>query len=319
VLQPYGGADAALWIKNSHIELTGLTIDGLLDPANPDDLSSYSDGVLLRTRPPDTRDTYLEEIVCAPAGIGNSTRSLMLVQRTKHLEIGPLRVTGLAGAEYTVGNKTSHVGEIVYLGQPPRVIEGREHPVYNWDQYPWQGELDQSRHVHIHHIDNSEGHPHSQLVNTKTGTYDVLVEYCTDGGGSFNTEPYNKCATVRFQSYDATLRWCEITGADEHAIQIGDPQREWLAEHDYAIPAEQSGTEHSIYGNKLTEFGEKGLQIDTTAEEQTVLCGNEIDGPADGNLDESCSVDHIGLEEVSALGGCATTRSRQRNRGRAPA
>ncbi len=31
------------------------------------------------------------------------------------------------------------------------------------------------------------------------------------------------------------------------------------------------------------------------------------------------SVDHIGLEEVSALGGCATTRSRQRNRGRAPA
>ena len=31
------------------------------------------------------------------------------------------------------------------------------------------------------------------------------------------------------------------------------------------------------------------------------------------------SVDHIGLEEVSALGRCATTRSRQRDRGRAPA
>jgi hypothetical protein len=31
------------------------------------------------------------------------------------------------------------------------------------------------------------------------------------------------------------------------------------------------------------------------------------------------SVDHIGLEEMPALGGCATTRSRQRDRGRAAA
>jgi hypothetical protein len=38
-----------------------------------------------------------------------------------------------------------------------------------------------------------------------------------------------------------------------------------------------------------------------------------------GASEEVLSVDHIGLEEVSALGGCATNRSRQQDRGRAPA
>lgn len=302
-LHPPESGDA-LWIKNSHVRLTGLTVDGLLDPGNPDDVDSYSNGSLITTRPPDDSTDYLEDIVCAPAGIGNSMRSLMVFQRTKRLEIGPLRIVGLAGAEYVVGDKESHVGEFVYLGQPPRVIEGREHPEYNWERYPWKGELDRTRHVHVHHIDNSDGHPHSQLVNTKTGTRDVLVEYCTDGGGSFNTEPWNKCAAVRFQSYDATLRWCVLRDGDEHGVQIGDPHRKWLRERsDPEISPETSGTGHSIFGNTIENFGEKALHIDTTAEEQDVLCGNDVTGPADGDLERACPRDIPGGDGRGHLGG----------------
>lgn len=303
VLQPPEVGEA-LWIKNSHVRLTGLTIDGLLDPDRPDDVESYSRGALIQGRPPDDTDEYLDDIVCAPAGIGNAERSAMVFQRTKNLEVGPLRIIGLAGAEYVVGDKQSHVGEFLYLGQPPRVIEGREHPEYNWDQYPWKGELDQTRHVHVHHIDNSAGHPHSQLVNTKTGTYDVLVEYCTDAGGSFNTEPWNKCADVRFQSYDATLRWCVLQNGDEHAIQIGDPNRGWLEEQeDPEIAPEISGTSHSIYRNTIEGFGEKALQIDTTAEEQELLCGNEITETADGDVEQSCPRDVPTGDGRGHLGG----------------
>lgn len=293
----------AFWIKNSHIELRGMTFNGLLDPDNPDDVESYSIGGLIQCMPPADQEEYLEDVVVAPAGIGNSQRAMMVFQRTKHLEIGPLRVVGLAGAEYVIGDLQSHVGEIVYLGQPPRVIEGREHEKYNYSEYPWQGELDQTRHVHIHHIDNSEGHAHSQIVNTKTGTRDVLVEYCTDAGGSFNTEPWNKCADIRFQSYDATLRWCELHDGDEHAIQIGDPNRGWLSDHEYSISAEVSGTAHSIYGNTIDGFGEKTLQIDTTAEEQDTLCGNEITGSADGDLGQACPRDVPEGDGRGHLGG----------------
>lgn len=297
------GADA-FWIKNSHIRIRGITIDGLVDPERPDVVESYSEGALVQTRPPSTHDDYLRDIVIAPAGIGNAQRSLMVCQRTTDLEIGPLQIIGLAGAEYTVGDLESHVGEFVYLGQPPRVIEGREHEEYNWSEYPWQGELDQTRNVHIHHIDNSEGHDHSQLVNTKTGTRDVLIEYCTDAGGSYNTEDWNKCADVRFQSYDATIRWCILRDGDEHAIQIGDPHRKWLNEQDDPeIAPETSGTGHSIYGNTIEEFGEKALQIDTTAEEQDVLCGNDVTGEADADLGDKCSGDVPEGDGRGHLGG----------------
>lgn len=268
-------ANTILTISHSHIHLRGLTFNGLQNPSEPDEPDSYIQK-LIHCIPPFDTDEYLEDIVIAPAGIGNAYRPLMLFNRTKHLEIGPTKIIGLAGAVYVLGDAEDHTGEIIYLGKPPEnALQVEPRP-----DYPWEG-LDQSRHVHIHHIDNSAGHPHAELVNTKLGTRDVVVEYCTSLGGSMNTEPY-PTADVRFQSYDATLRWSHLHGGEGYGVHIVD-HRDLLREYGAAVAPETSGTRHSIYENVITGFGEDGIKITTSAEEQQILCGNVVTGSTDGD------------------------------------
>jgi hypothetical protein len=276
-----------------------VTFNGLQNPREPEEPDSYIQK-LIHCIPPFDSDEYIEGIVIAPAGVGNTYRPLMLFNRTNHLEIGPTKIIGLAGAVYVLGEAEDHTGEIIYLGRPPEnalQIEPRR-------DYPWEG-LDQSRHVHIHHIDNSAGHPHAELVNTKLGTRDVLVEYCTSLGGSMNTEPY-PTADVRFQSYDATLRWSHLQGGEGYGVHVVDHQ-DLLREHDAAIPPELSGTNHSIYGNVITEFGEDAIHITTGAEEQRVLCRNVVTGSTDGDPLQHCPSD---LPDGNGIGHQHLSRSR---------
>lgn len=283
----------SVWIKNSHIRFRGLTIDGLLDPDHPDQVDSYSDLVLLLCRPPDNVDEYLENIVVSPDGIGNSGHALMVFNRTKGLEIGPTRVIGLGGANYVIGDETSHVGEIVYIGSPPSQIEK--------ERYPWD-EIDQTRDVHVHHIDNSEGHPHSELVNTKIGTRDVQVEYCTSAGGSQNTETYPS-ADVRFQSVNATLRWCDLQDGQGHGVQIIGHDS-WLSERESPpISPEEAGTGHEIYGNIIKGYGQKALDIDSYVNDEQILCGNDITGETDGEPEKTCDSNLPEGEGIGHTGG----------------
>lgn len=271
---------SAIWIKHSHIRVIGLTINGLLDPANPEDVSSYSTGDLVRCAPPATTDSYLQDIVFAPAAIGNSERALAVFTRTTDLEIGPFRVIGPAGAGFLYGDRHAHVGEIVYLGTPPNTIDKVDYP---WDQ------IDQSRNIYVHHIDNSAGHPHSELVNTKLGTHDVRIEYCTDGGGSQNEEPY-PAATIRCQSYDATIRWCDLQAGEGDGILIDGGGTGWLRERDDPpIAPDRIGTEHAVYGNQIQDYDNYGLRLaHATADEQDVLCGNDVTGRADDAPESTC-------------------------------
>ena len=270
----------AVWIKNNHIRLTGLTIDGLLNPAKPEELSSYSDDHLLDCRPPDTSNTYLEDIVVAPHALGNSERAMTVFERTKHLEIGPFKVIGIAGAGFLFGDNHTHVGEIIYLGQPPSTVER--------DSYPWP-HIDQSRHIHVHHIDNSAGYPHSELVNTKLGTYDVLVEYCTDGGGSQNTES-EPSASISFTGHNATLRWCDLRNGQGRGVEVLGGGSDWLADReDPPIAPQTVGTGHAIYGNTIKGFDDRALNIEyTSPEEQRALCGNNITGNANAEPQKAC-------------------------------
>lgn len=278
-------------INHSHIHLRGFTINGLTNPDAPDDPASY-ETVLVHGRPPPDSDAYLEDIVCAPAGIGNAARPLMLFVRTKNLEIGPLRVIGLAGAQHTLADDVEgHAGEIVYLGQPP--------VAYEQDEYPWD-EIDQTRNVHVHHIDNSAGHPHSEIVNAKVGTRDVLVEYCTDAGGSHNTEP-SPAASIRFESYDSTVRWCDLRNGDGYAIHVQAANKRWLEDRDDpVVDPSVIGTGHEIYGNRVEGFHNHDLVFDfTTPDNQANICGNTIDAMyrrppieterIDGSPDKECS------------------------------
>lgn len=274
VLQP-PASGSALWIKNSHIHLTGLTFDGLLDPDDPTDPASYSDGNLIHVRPPDDTDDYLEHIVCSPIGIGNAGEALMVFNRTKHLEVGPLRVIGAAGANWILsGESERHAGEIVYLGTPHRSI-------YEGNQ-PWST-LDETRHVHVHHIDNSDGHPHSELVNTKVGTRDVLVEYCTDGGGSQNNEP-NPAASVRFEGTGDTLRWCDLRDGEGHGVFLGREN-------------------NAVYGNRIQGFDGNDVELGTDPVDQELLCGNDVSESTHGDPDAPCPTDLPEGDGIGHLGG----------------
>lgn len=284
-------------IRHSHIHLRGLTINGLQNPDKADDPSSYMQ-TLIHSLPPFDTDEYLENLVIAPAGIGNAGRSLMVINRSKNLEIGPTKVIGLAGAEYNLGDIENHVGEIVYLGKPPGTALGIEEK----PDYPWRS-LDETRHIHIHHIDNSDGHPHSELVNTKLGTRDVLIEYCSDGGGSQNTEP-RPSASIRFQSYNATVRWSELQYGHGYGIHVQAGSKGILSEvDDPAVSQDTIGTGHSIYGNRITGFDDGPLRFDaTTPDEQKLICGNDLPDstersptkPCPENIPTGDGIGHIG-------------------------
>jgi hypothetical protein len=271
-------------VRHSHIHLRGLTVTGLHDPSRPDDPESYVRTVYHALPPFDT-DEYLEDLVVAPTGIGNSYRALMLFNRVNGLEIGPTEIVGLAGAVYVLGDAEDHTGEIIYLGTPPDIsLKVDVRP-----GYPWDG-LDETRHVHVHHVDNSAGHPHSELVNTKLGTRDVLVEYCTSLGGSQNTEPYST-AEIRFQSHEATLRWSEIRNGEGFGVQVV-PHRKLLDEHpDAAMTPEQAGANHAIYGNVITGFGRKPFSILPGRDVQRVICGNSIPAATRGSDLRVCPTD----------------------------
>lgn len=270
-------------IRHSHIQFRGLTIDGLRNPDRPEDPASYMQ-TLIHSLPPFTTDEYLEDIVIAPARIGNAGRPFMVFNRTKNLEIGPTKVIGLAGAEYNLGDIRNHVGEIVYLGKPPGTALGVEPK----PDYPWRS-LDETRHVHIHHIDNSAGHPHSELVNTKLGTRDVLIEYCTDGGGSQNSEP-RPSASIRFQSYGATVRWSDLRNGHGYGVHVQAGSKGILAEVDEpAVSQDTIGTGHSIHGNRIRGFDDGPIRFDaTTPDEQKILCGNEFPESTAGSPSEPC-------------------------------
>lgn len=284
--------DAALRINHSHIHLRGLTVDGLLDSSKPDEPESYSDLMLIHTIPPTTQ-SQIEDIVCAPKAIGNSRKPLMLFERTKYLEVGPLRVMGLAGADYVLGDRETHVGEIIYLGQP--LFEEPE-------GYPWDT-IDYTSHVHVHHVDNSEGHPHSELVNAKIGTHDVLVEYCSSHGGAQNNDREPN-AEVRFESSDATLRWCDLRNGSDLGIHVwGDGNDPISEERDPERISERVGDDHSIYGNRFENFANAAMRIDAALSEQQIVCGNEINGPP-GNAPESpCPTDIPEGDGIGHLGG----------------
>ena len=287
-------------IRHSHIRLTGLTIEGLVDPDNPDDPESYyqkTDPIFIS--PSHKKDEYLRDIVCAPHGVGYGANGLINVFRTIGLDIGPLEVTGIAGAAWILPNKPNkHAGEIVYLGSPPGIV-------YE-DFYPWYG-LDQTRDVHIHHIDNSSGHPHSELVDAKLGTRNVLIEYCTDGGGSQITEPYNGCS-IGLRGHDATVRWCELRDGDGHGFKLTD-STEWLKEHEDSVIDPEENPDNSIYGNTIAGFDVTAIELHGSLAEQGTICGNDISEPddlsvpTDKSATDSCPAEIPDGDGIGHLGG----------------
>ncbi|MFA1611519.1 hypothetical protein [Halobellus rubicundus] len=274
-----------VFIRHSHIHLTGLSIDGLENPDAPDDVNSYSRAQLVQARPPTDTDEYLEDLVIAPHRIGNTQKSLVSLERTQHSTVGPFEVIGPAGTKYFLTDTPGHNGEIVYVGTSPSNLGKDWHP---WTEY------DRTSDIHVHHLDNSAGHPHSEIVNTKLGTSDILVEYCTDGGGSANTED-SPAASVRFQSFGATVRWCDLRNGNGHGVEVGSYKaRDARAAKDDPSEIERrGGADNAVYGNRITGFDDKAIAFPAVRgqDDQRAVCGNTYDGATDGTPDRACPDD----------------------------
>lgn len=282
-----------LMIRHSHVHLTGLTFDGLQDRSAPDSPESYMEAAV-GSLP--VGDEYLEDIVIKPHAVGNTRGNLIHVAYSENVEVGEFRVIGPAGLNYKLGDEPGHWGEIVYIGiakgKTPNAIELR-------------GELkpvDTTNNVHVHHIDNSAGHHHSELVNPKLGTFDILVEYCTDAGGSQNTEPAES-ASVRLQGYGATVRWCDLRDGQGHGVSVVPGRLP-----DDVEVREPADPTIELYGNRVTGFDDKAFAFESmrpasATSDQLLFCGNEFDGPTDGDPDADCEPSVPADDGIGHTGG----------------
>lgn len=263
-------------INHSHVHLTGLTFDGLIDPDAPDRRQSYAAQQITAISP---RDGYLSGLRISPHAVGNVLGAAVNLELVEDSEVGGFRVTGGAGLEYAKFGDRDHNGEIVYVGTPPGQMDTHEVSGY-----------DRTNGIRVHHVDNSAGYPHSELVNTKLGTYDVLVEYCTDAGGSQNNESYAS-QSIALQGAGATVRWCDLRNGDGDGIEIGSHNALDARQSGDPGPVERrGGTDNAVYGNRVTGFDGKAIRLNwgSTQSNQRVLCGNEYDGETDGDPDRAC-------------------------------
>lgn len=291
-------------INHSHIHIRGITLTGLHNPSKPDTLNSYIQNSPIITRPPLGSDEYLKDIVIKPSRLGYSRQAIIWLARTKDAEVGEFEVIGRGGAPFYLTGEQGHNGEIVYVGTSPANL--------GEDWYPWT-EYDRTSDVWIHHIDNSAGHSHSEIVNTKLGTHDITVEYCTDGGGSYNTyEEHNPSASVRLQSYGATVRWCDLRNGKGQGVEVASyfarNAQEDTDESNLTEEERRGGMDNEIYLNKVTGFEEMAFRFPLkdegqTPDDQSLLCGNRYDGQTDGNPDKSCPPEVPEGDGIGHLGG----------------
>lgn len=276
VLRRAGEVPAAMVVLGDHVHLTGLTLDGLVDPDRPEDPAAYGDAPVLHVT--GEVEDYAEGLVLAPHGIGNSGRQLVNLNFVAGAEVGPFEVTGRAGAKWQLTDEEHHNGEVVYIGTAVSTM--RDH-----DDLP---DWDLTHDVHVHHVDNSAGHPHAQLVEIKPGVTDVTVEYCTDGGGSHNTVDWPS-SCIGLAGHRCTIRWCRLQDGAGNGISVGQS-----VDVDDEV-ADTVGTENEIYRNEITGFEDAwaiafspGAAAGQDPDDQAMLCGNTVEGAVEGDPEVAC-------------------------------
>ncbi|WP_311174122.1 DUF1565 domain-containing protein [Halobellus ordinarius] len=295
-------ADGPFEINHDHVHIQGLTFDGLHTPTAPEDPDSYAESLLQvnerfyetikngeRGDDPVPDDKYLTGVKVKPHAVGNCRADFIKVHWSKNIEIGEFRIIGPAGVKFLKGDATGHNSEIIYLGNAPS------------KGYP----PDQTRNIHIHHIDNSEGYVHSELVDCKTGTSNVTIEYCTGAGGSAEaiTDEGTESA-LHIGGSDITVRWNILSGGAEAGIEIdSDIAATENPPESYAA----GGTNNAIYGNRLLNNDGLALRFaypDTQGQDaQRIICGNEYNGQTHGEPDRSCPNEIPAGDGVGHTGG----------------
>lgn len=262
-------------ILHSHIHITGLTFDGLQDPSRKDESDAYmSRGVV--TSP--EIDRRITDIVIKPHAAGNVRHALIVLGQIDNVEIGEFKLIGPTGVSFLLEDEIGHFGEIIYVGPG-------ENPVEN---------------VHIHHIDNSDGHHHiGGFPDIKMNASNVLFEYNTTYGARLPSDN-DHGATAHLGGHDSVFRWNRIESEETRGIDVGNYRQE--PPEDFP----KAGTQNSIYGNEFEELG-GGKAIwytpETSEDEQRHVCGNTVAGETDGNPTRDCPDDLPETDTIGHLGG----------------
>ena len=293
-------------VKHSHVHLTGLTFDGLYDPDATDDPESYAGGAVYVNPDADEQpiadieDVLLRDIVMTPERIGRFRRDGVKVDFATDVEVGEFEVVGPMGLDYLLTGESGYNGEIVYVGRSVGKAVETEGVV-----------LDPTSDIHIHHIDNSAGHEHAELVDVKPGTSNVLVEYCTDGGAGTNEES----PSVGVKGRNITVRWCRIENVAASGVRVASWHVANPEESPYDVPEEalDEGRANEIYGNVFRNYPRDPIKY-MEADDGTIIeaygpsaqrrvCGNDFDGEARGDPGEACGSGVPSGEGVGHTGG----------------
>jgi plastocyanin len=292
VVRPPPGYHRAVHIVHSHVHIRGFTINGLAEPDNRFSYHQAWTPLCVVVSPVHRRDEgvdYLEDVVVEPARIGNSGRALVQIERVRDVVVGGFEVNGPAGMQYDPrvdNHDVGHIREIVYVGSP-EVHRGEDH--YGYET------LDRTRNVRIHHIDNSAGYEHNELVDVKLGSEDVTVEYCTDRNAGHNTEGLVNAA-IDLKGNDCTVRYNDV-GECPLPMSFGA----WAPSED--VDGGDWSQNNAVYGNHVHDFAAGPFRLrnegdigPVTFEDQRVLCGNRIER---GSLDlDPWLVDPNGFDGV---------------------
>lgn len=298
---PPGNHDC-VYVNHHHTHITGITIDGLLEPAKElQDHNAYADNAVWITPKDRAMEgvEFLRGVVCEPSRVGNSAKALIQTSNVRDISIGNFTVIGPPGVRYDdrVDNtEEGHVGEIVYVGQPETERNSFKY------RYP---RLDRTSNVRIHHIDNSAGYRHAEFADIKLGCTDVVVEYCTSRNSSHSSEN-STWPMINLAGNNCTIRWNDFADGSV-AFNISA----WVPSGD--IDGTEWGRNNSIYGNRLSNFSKEvfrartgGDIVSVGLDGQEVICGNTIEDSAGENYDSgtsSCPTTLPTSETIGHLGG----------------
>lgn len=299
ILRPPVGSDHCIRIDHSHIHVTGLSINGLLDPKHRfEDYEAWAKRCVLITpnaRYDDEID-YLRDIVIEPSRMGGCSRPMVRAIRLRDASIGGFKINGPAGMQFdprVENHEEGRIREVVYIGTPE---VHRNKPFYRWDT------LDRSQNIRVHHIDNSGGHAHNELVDIKLGTTEVTVEYCTDrnsvGGSSRNTS-----SVVTVGGNANVIRWNDFADCN-HGIRFGA----WTPSGD--LEGGDWAKNNLVYGNRIADYTDEPIYFWDSAEwnlgpaspdMQKAICNNRIGGNNNTSLSvgQDCKMD---LPEGNGIG-----------------
>lgn len=262
-------AGAVLRINHSHVHVTGLTFDGLVDRdrqwESPEawirTVAEISPGPRFESDGVD----YLEDVVFEPHAVRNSRIEFVNIERTRDASLGGFTVTGPAGAGFHPDMNDpveSHIGHMFDVGTSTPTIK---------DYRPYDG-LDRSGNVRIHHVDNSAGYHHSKFVVGRVGTEQITVEYCTDRNAGNETSGQERVSAVAIGGNNCTVR-----GNDIGDCRQGVGLSAWTP--DDMADASNWARNNDVYTNRFQRVsGDVFWFVDTSPDAQRAFCDNQLIG-----------------------------------------